>query len=162
MGVYQRIVVPLDGSPLAEEVLPQVESLASLSQAEVILVQVVPLVSQVLNLGLGGPEVGPFPPAQIEAMTKAMEAEAERAKTYLEHVAQRLRQKGLRVATEVRRGDPGEEIIALTKERQADLIAISTHGRSGLSRLVFGSVAETVIRGAGTPVLVVKPEGKKR
>ncbi|MFN3975368.1 MAG: universal stress protein [Dehalococcoidia bacterium] len=163
METYRLIVVPLDGSSLAEEVLPQVEALASVSRAEVVLVQVVPLVSQVLNLGLaGGPDVGPLPPAQVEALSKAMEAEVERAKTYLEQVAQRLRQKGLQVATEVRRGDPGEEIVALAKERRADLIAISTHGRSGLSRLVFGSVAETVIRSAGTPVLVVKPVSKKR
>lgn len=163
MGAYQRIIVPLDGSALAEEVLPHVETVSSLAQGEVVLVQVVPLVSQVLNLGLaGGPDVGPFPPTQLEALTKAMEAEVERAKVYLERVAQRLREKGLRVSTEVRRGDPGEEIVALAKERQADLIAISTHGRSGLSRLVFGSVAETVIREAGVPVLVIKPVGKRR
>ncbi|MCS7206450.1 MAG: universal stress protein [Dehalococcoidia bacterium] len=163
MGAYKRIIVPLDGSPLAEEVLPHAETLASLCQAEVALVQVVPLVNQVLNMGLaGGPDVGPYPPAHIEALTKAMEAEVERAKAYLEHTAERLRRKGLRVSTQVRRGDAGEEIVAAAREGQADLIAISTHGRSGLSRLVFGSVAETVIRQAGVPVLVIKPAGKKR
>lgn len=158
MEAYRQIVVPLDGSPLAEGVLPHAERLASLCGAEVVLVHVVPLASQVVQLGMaGGPDIGPYPPAHAEAITKAMEAEVQRARGYLDRVAERLRGKGLRVATEVRRGNPAEEIVALARERQADLIAISTHGRSGLGRLVFGSVAEAVIRTAGIPVLVIKP-----
>ncbi|MBI4337644.1 MAG: universal stress protein, partial [Chloroflexi bacterium] len=66
----------------------------------------------------------------------------------------------LQVEWETRRGDAASQIIRYVKERGIDLVAISTHGRSGLSRLVFGSVAEKVLREAGVPVLLIKPDGE--
>ena len=104
--------------------------------------------------------VQPIPPVVIEG-TRHMElenVEARRvhAEEYLAPVAVELRKKAVRVTTHVRRGTPQDEILAAAKETGADLIAMSTHGRSGLGRLLFGSVAEGVLHRADVPVLLMR------
>jgi nucleotide-binding universal stress UspA family protein len=89
-----------------------------------------------------------------------MENEARRANVYLQKVAERLQKGGLQVDWEVRRGGAAEQIVRCANERDIDLIAISTHGRSGFSRLVFGSVAQKVMHNIGRPMLVIAPRGK--
>jgi nucleotide-binding universal stress UspA family protein len=130
-----RILVPLDGSTLAEAVLPVVERLARDHEAEVVLVEV-----------LGGHP------------TRHAEFEAERqAAAYLEQTADRLRHHGLaRIRTRVWYGDADQAIANAVTRDHVDLVAMSTHGRSGLDRLRFGSVAEGVVRRAPVPVLLVR------
>jgi nucleotide-binding universal stress UspA family protein len=78
------------------------------------------------------------------------------AEEYLAPVAVELRKKGVRVRTQVRRGQPSEEIVLAAHEIGADLIAMTTHGRSGLGRLLFGSVAEAVLRESRLPVFLMR------
>ena len=142
--MYKRALVALDGSPVAETIIPFILDIAGPLDLEVILLRVLP----------------PAPPVVVEgaAYLPAGDPVAERidAQEYLAPVAIELRNKGVRVVTEVRGGDPAQEIVAAARDAGADLIAMSTHGRGGLGRLIFGSVAEAVLREAKIPVLLMR------
>ncbi len=144
--MYERILVPLDGSALSETILPFVERIAGPLDSEVILLTVV-------NLNLGASvataPAGIIPPEDL--LVRKMKTLAG-----LSPIKERLEAKGLRVRTLVTVGDPAEEIRRVALLEGADLIAMSTHGRGGLERLMFGSVAEQVIRRAGIPVLMIR------
>ena len=130
-----RVLVPLDGSTLAEAILPAVERLARDHEAEVILLEVL--------------EGQPTREAELEAERKAV--------GYLERTADSLRRRGLgRVRASVWYGDADQAIANAATRERVELIAMSTHGRSGLDRLRFGSVAEGVVRRAPVPVLLVR------
>jgi len=142
--VYQRVLVPLDGSRVAEAILPFIEQIAGPLDMEVLLVRVVPLTSM-----------------DVVAMAKEAQAGAPilrelDAQAYLEPLVASLKAKGVRAGARVRIGDPATEIVAAAKEINADLIAMTTHGRSGLGRLLFGSVAEAVLRGSPIPVFLLR------
>lgn len=150
--MIRRILVPLDGSALAEEVLPHVEDLARRLPAEVHFVQVVGLTTSLLTLEPGaGAMVDP------NVVTRQLEEELGEAERYLGALAHEWRNKGLGVNWDVLRGTAAAGITEFAREHNFDLIAMSTHGRSGLGRLVFGSVADQVLREAGSPVLLIKP-----
>ena len=140
------VMVPLDGSEFAELPLPYVEQLARSLPLEVLLVSVVahenPLYVDDGRTGLK--EVA----GHLE----------EEATAYLDGVAQRLRSKGMTVQPRVIRGSPAHALVSLAQETPHDLVAMTTHGRSGLSRWMMGSVAEAMIRASGDPVLVVRPQ----
>jgi nucleotide-binding universal stress UspA family protein len=157
--VYNKILVPLDGSKLAEEVLPHVQDLAQRYRSEVILIQVVPLLSKLVMeteaVSMGEASAGP------EAATAVAKAERERAHFYLENVAKRLKTAGIRVRAEILAGEAGDAVVAYANSEAMDLIAMSTHGRSGLGRLVYGSVADHVLRHAGAPVLLIRSHAAK-
>jgi nucleotide-binding universal stress UspA family protein len=142
--VYKRAIVPLDGSPVAEAIIPFVLDIAGPLDMEVVLVRV----------------LQPLPPQVIEGSRHVVvdDIQARRldAEEYLAPIAVELRAKGIRTQTQVRRGDPAGEIVAAAHETSADLIAMTTHGRSGLGRLVFGSVAEAVLRRAQLPVFLMR------
>ena len=142
--MYQRVLVPLDGSRVAEAILPFIEQIAGPLDMEVLLVRVVPLTSM-----------------DVAAMAKESQAGAPilkelDAQGYLEPLVASLKAKGVRAGARVRIGDPATEIVAAAKEINADLIAMTTHGRSGLGRLLFGSVAEAVLRGSPIPVFLLR------
>jgi nucleotide-binding universal stress UspA family protein len=147
--MYKRAVIPLDGSVLAETVIPLILEIAGPLDMEVLLVRVV------------RPEL----PTTIEGTTymKVEDAEARRAdaEEYLAPVAVELRNRGVRVRAQVRRGEPADEIVSAASEAGADLIAMSTHGRSGLGRLLFGSVAAAVLRQADIPVFLLRATEKQ-
>jgi len=104
-----------------------------------------------------GTVVTPGPaPGLHEKWAKATEAEAE---AYLDSVAQSLRETGLEVESVILQGIPSEVIVRYAQGNGIDLIAMATHRRSGVGRLVFGSVADFVLRELGMPMLVVKPQG---
>lgn len=163
---YERILVPLDGSELAARSLPHAQTLASLANARIILIQVIPsaamLASQTAvssSPGLGLPTIDPFlSSTQYESVQEAL---AKEAKNTLEEAAAPLRATSLQVDTVIVQGAPADTILAYAKENEIDLIVMSTHGRSGLARVVFGSVAENVLRNALCPVLLVRVEGDK-
>lgn len=154
--MYRKILVPLDGSPLAEEVLPAVTALVGSAPTQVVLVRIVhpPAPTLVADSVMPFPENVP-PGGDDPAAALAMSLKA--AEDYLELVAARLRRDcGMDVLCEVREGAPAHELVQAATERSVDLIALCTHGRSGLRRLVFGSVADRILREAGRPVLLVK------
>ncbi|TAK30010.1 MAG: universal stress protein [Chloroflexota bacterium] len=153
--MFNRILIPLDGSELAETVVPYVQELAHKFGSAITLLQVVDYATAVLPV-----EPGLMTPIQPEVLEEAAEAELLRADEYLANLRGRLRKAGLNATYKVERGDPADEIIRYAKEWSADLIAMSTHGRSGLVRLVFGSVANEVLRNAGTPILLIRPQGR--
>ncbi|HEY5996574.1 MAG TPA: universal stress protein [Candidatus Deferrimicrobiaceae bacterium] len=148
--MYATILVPLDGSALSERAVPHAKMIASGGGSEIVLVRAV--VNPMLRL----PETGiPDEAAFIESLM-------EDARRYLSHVAEGLRSEGFSVRTEVREGEPEDVILDLAREEDAGLIVMGTHGRSGFSLLVMGSVAEKVMHATGRPVLFVKPEKADR
>lgn len=142
--MYERVLVPLDGSELAEAILPFAEQIAGAFDAEVVLLRVVEPLPSAAGIAAGGAGVDAFFLRQLET------------KKYLAEVAKRLEGRGLRIRTRLALGTPAAEITESAKAERADLIAMTTHGRSGLSRAVFGSVAEQVLRAAALPVLMIR------
>jgi nucleotide-binding universal stress UspA family protein len=179
--VFRRIVVPLDGSPMAESILPHVRSLAADSPLEVVLLAVGPMP---LPIGIAdrqpvypahgwsGFRPGTYPDDELDPGIRTSAARHAPPVAYLDEVladekrelsqslaepAERLAAAGVRVRTQVRIGDPAVEIVRCAEDEGADAIAMSTHGRTGLDRLVHGSVAGTVLRSARLPVLLFRP-----
>lgn len=143
-----RLLVPLDGSPLAESILPVAGELATALDAELLLLRVTPPLADVAPLV-------PVPDFYVGVDLVAVQAEIEREETdYLEGVAERLRAKGQRVSTLRRTGAPAETIVAVAEQEGALLIAMSTHGRSGIGRWALGSVASRVLHTTGVPLLL--------
>ena len=141
--MYKRALVPLDGSPVAETIIPFILEIAGPLDIEVVLLRVVePIPATVLE-----------EPRHIDVENVEQRRIAEE---YLAPIAVELRNKGVRVESQVRRGNPADQIVAAARERGADLIAMSTHGRGGLGRLILGSVAESVLRGTTTPILLLR------
>jgi nucleotide-binding universal stress UspA family protein len=145
----REILVPLDGSSLAEAALAPAVAVAGSFDAELVLVQVVsPLSAWIL-----------FPDTLAGGYdTDVIALERKGAQDYLEGLSEDLRQRGTRVRTTVVVGhNVGEALINLAHPERIDLVAITTHGRSGVRRLLLGSVADKLIRASGPPVLVVRP-----
>jgi nucleotide-binding universal stress UspA family protein len=135
-----RILVPLDGSALAESALPPAVELARPAGATLLLIR-----AAEARVVPGADPVG----AQVEVV---LEAEA-----YLEGVAARLREQGtLAVEPTVWYGPAVASIVDAARAGRIDLIVMTTHGRSGLGRLILGSVAESVLRGTSTPILLLR------
>jgi nucleotide-binding universal stress UspA family protein len=95
----------------------------------------------------------------LEDRGQAFDRVRDELSDYLEGKAASFRRLGCPVTTEVRFGDPPEEILAAARDREVDLIAMATHGRTGLAQSVFGSVASSVLGSGTRPVLLVRPEG---
>ncbi len=137
--MYSRILVPLDGSDLAREIIPLVEEMASAQGAEVVLLEVLPASG---------------------VLPKTAAKEREEAEEHLTKVEQQLLDKGIKVHHTIRHGsDAAAEIVDYAEVNDVDLIAMSTHGRGGVSRWVFGSVAGRVLRGTDKPILLVRAPG---
>jgi nucleotide-binding universal stress UspA family protein len=145
--MYARIVVPLDGSELAEQALVQAEELSRSMNAPLRLVRVVDLTP----LGRYGSAA-----LYAEAMAYDLVRKDERtlSHSYLAEIHRSLTERGLSVTTEEREGPAARQIVAAT--RPGDVIVMATHGRGGLPRWLLGSVAEDVLRHATVPVLLVK------
>ena len=147
-----KILVPLDGSKVGEAALPYIKELVTKlvpgGQVEVTLIQVV---SQLVHYVVVGEEAvrAPYTPQEIEQMKK-------KASQYLTEAGADLRLAGATTTVSVEVGRAVEEVLKAADELKVDMIAISSHGRSGLSRLAFGSVTDKVLHGSNRPVLVVK------
>ena len=153
-GVLAKVLVPLDGSKEGESVIPYVAELAAKLKTKVILFQVLASGYQIITAS--GYESVIYPEQQMES-DKAL------AGNYLAKVAVRLEKSGVTVEPEVRFGNAAEEIIKFADETHVDLVAMSTRGRSGIERWVFGSVAERLLYQGNTPLLLVREPraGKK-
>lgn len=139
-----RIFAPLDGSEAGEAALPYIEALAAKARVEVVLFQVVPK---------------PERSSEVTWM-EIRKVEERHARIYLHKVQSYLGSKGIAVRSQIEfGGNPAEQIIEVSARSSAAVIAMSTHGRTGVNRLVFGSVAEKVLRAARTPLLLVRAPG---
>lgn len=150
-GGIQRILVPLDGSDLAELALPQAQQLAQEKNAEILTLRVIEPVEDIALYTAGGTEI------LAEASTLDLEGSAEE---YLKSVQQRLYTAGVTSRFTLIRGRPAETILDVAQAEEVDLIVMSTHGRSGLSRWVYGSVADKVLHGTQHPLLLIRARGR--
>jgi len=149
----EKILIPLDGSKFGEAALRYIEELASRlmlgKKAEVILFQTI--TARTFRPGTGAASIEiPYSDMDFEQMKKE-------ALEYLNEAGESLRVKGTTVSCEVTTGETSaEEIIKVAERLNADLVAMSTHGRHGIGRWALGSVADKVLRGSMAPVLVVR------
>jgi nucleotide-binding universal stress UspA family protein len=151
---FEKILVPLDGSALAETAIPAAVQLAKQQHGTVVLMR-----------------AAEAPWLSGEGAVDAQVAIVREAEGYLGALADRLRADGCdEVDTSVWYGAPATSIVDAAKAQRTDLIVMTSHGRSGLGRLILGSVAESVLRGTTTPILLVRaagaavlaPEGKAK
>jgi nucleotide-binding universal stress UspA family protein len=152
--MYQKIIVPLDGSKLAECVLPHVEALAtSCGTKQVILVSVTERIT-------GYRVVEDYTQSSGERLLpEAVGKKTKQAQRYLGRIAKTLEAKGIKVLTEVLLGNPAEEIAFYATNKGGDLIIMASHGRSGPSRWAHGSVADKVFRASCVPILMIRAPG---
>ena len=149
----ERILVPLDGSKVGEAALPYVEELISKLSPEVkIEITLLQVVSSLPHFVVAG-EAG----FQIPYTEQELEQNKRKALDYLEQAGRGLESKGATVKIRVGSGIPADEIIRVADEMDVDLVAMSTHGRHGISRWAFGSVTDKVLQAGHKPVLVVRP-----
>ena len=141
--MYKRILLSLDGSPLAEQALPHAIAHARHFQAELILLRVLEPFAQITGLS----------PAKLEQIDQQANIWA---REYLERIAASAQQEDILVQSVTADGRPHIAITQFAETNQVDLIVMCTRGQSGLSRWLMGSVADRVVRGAGVPVLVVR------
>jgi nucleotide-binding universal stress UspA family protein len=174
--VYNRIVVPLDGSKLAEVVLPQLEKFAG-QIPEIMLVSVTEKIQGWISeegafernpdqnytadpINVSGGQSGPLIATNRFEMKEVPMTMGKMAKTafeYLEKIAEGLEKKGFKVTVDVLAGNPAEEIVRFADEQKAEVIMIASRGKSGFSRWDLGNIAEKVIRATHTVVVLVKP-----
>lgn len=143
--MYKRILVPLDGSKLAESALPHAREVCT-ETAEILLLEVIRLPMPIMT-----------PDISMSLPVVDTEELKNEAREYLKGVAGKLKKEGLRVSYDVVEADDvADAIVNYAREHNVDLIVQSTHGRGGLSRLVFGSIAEGVLRKTSCPVMFIR------
>lgn len=145
--MYSTILVPLDGSKRAEVILSHVEDLAGKLGARVILLTCIE--QKLVYTG----------DVEISAMVQKdadMVQLAKTAESYLKEAQEKLEKKGIKVSTKVMQGPPVEAIITLAGQENADLIAMASHGRSGLGRVFYGSVAAGILQRVDRPLLIIR------
>jgi nucleotide-binding universal stress UspA family protein len=144
--MYKKILVPLDGSERAEAILPYVEKLAQSYQAKVLLLRVL--------------EAEPFllgsPATYYQFDLKRYQWRAEEAESYLGDLCAKLRQKGIEASMQIIDGAPVAEILNAAVREEVDLIAMASHGRTGLDRAIYGSVAAGILHGIDRPLLIIR------
>jgi len=143
--MYQKILVPLDGSKRAEKILPHVEELAMRYQTKVIFLQVVEY--QTITTPEG---------AFINYSDQEFDQSKKQAETYLEGIQGEFREKTIESQTHVTYGPVVEGIINMAAQEDVDLIAMASHGRGGLSRVFYGSVAAGLLHRVDRPVLIIR------
>lgn len=143
--MYNKILVPLDGSRLAEAALPHAKCLASSDDAHIYLLRVA--VNPAAEFSFSDP-------ALAAEFIAAMEAETL---DYLQSIRANLQRAGIRTSFLIREGPIAETIMDVAMEVKADIIVMSTHGRSGVSRWVLGSIADRVVSHSTTPILLIRP-----
>jgi nucleotide-binding universal stress UspA family protein len=148
-STLQRILAPLDGSVLAEQALPMAQRLARSTGAQILLLQVVQA------LDAGSKRLLFASEAEADAAVAGWRADAE---TYVQKMASEMRRHGVAAEARTAAGDPAKAIDATIADAGIDLVVMSTHGRTGLSRWYYGSVANKVLRSAPCPLLLLRPE----
>lgn len=151
-----RLIIALDGSAVSELALQPALELAAQLGAEVTLLRVC---DQVINgIAVSVPGEAGILPGELEALQREIRRSAE---AYLAELALHRAPAGVNVLTAVVEGDPAERILSSAREQGADLIAMCTHGRTGLSRWLYGSVTSKVLRGSDCSMLIVRPQAEQ-
>lgn len=177
----KRVLIPVDGSPFSQQIVPHVRRLLHPEEYEIVLLRVGKKRAKVSLETNAPPPLAPpsVPLADPELFEEQMEPDATKISTVsMEHQVYQsqledsyrnelkdeaqeaglpLEEAGFEVSAVGRIGDPAREIIRFVEQEDFDLVAMSTHGRTGLSELIFGSVAEAVVAGVSVPVLLVHP-----
>jgi nucleotide-binding universal stress UspA family protein len=150
--MFEKILVCLDGSILAEQILSLVEIQAKKFNSKVILLQVVPLTAtQIVEAGATFTDAG--------LLAEQEQISFDKATSYLENVSLAFKSKSIPVEAVVIKTFPvGKAILSYAEKNKVDLIAIATHGHGGFGRMVFGSIADYVLRESGLPMLVIRPK----
>ena len=143
--MYKRILVPLDGSVLAEAAMEHAQDLAQRFQAEVILLRV-----------LVSPYAVVAPDMVLSGYDANLEEYSAQAQQYLKRMAAQIEEEGVSITTVVCEGPVAEAILEHAVALDVDLIVMSTHGRGGVSRWVYGSIADRILQAASCPVLVIR------
>ena len=143
----QRLLVPLDGSTLAESALVEAVELAKALPAELVLLRVIPPADDVIQSG-----------TMRIAVDEIWSAERARAQKYLQGVAARTDCAGVETSVDVELGSPADTILDFARQHDIGRIVLATHGRTGLTRWVFGSVAEKILRAADRTVVLVRAQ----
>ena len=154
--MFEKVLVPLDGSKVGEAAIPVIKQLIAKcppdAKIEVTLVGVITLLRHWVVVGEAS--------APVSYTEDELKLIKDRVMNYLERTGETLQDTGVPIKSIVASGNAAEEILKAAEEINADLIAMSTHGRSGWRRLAFGSITDKVLRGASVPVLMVRaPEG---
>jgi nucleotide-binding universal stress UspA family protein len=154
--MFERVLVPLDGSKVGEAALPVIEQLIEKlpagMQVEVTLLGVITLLRHWVVVGEAS--------APVSYTEDELRLIRQRVTDYLTRTGESLKKQGVVIKTMVSNGNAADEILKAADEVNADLIAMSTHGRSGWRRLAFGSITDKVLHGSHIPVLMVRaPEG---
>ncbi|MDW8254936.1 MAG: universal stress protein [Chloroflexota bacterium] len=142
--MFERILLTVDGSPFAEQAIPYAKALAKCQGASIHVLRVAPAIAPI-----------DFPVGSA-AYQQLLAHELTAAQKYVDDLVVALRAEGLQADGEVLLGDPAALILEAASRANCSVIVMATHGRSGLSRLVFGSVADQVLRGSPIPVLMVR------
>ena len=145
----KNIIVPMDGSRAAQAVLPYVQEMAKTLKLEVVLIQVISAETTVQFTPMG-PDTWAIPTDVLQRIDLV-------ASGYLAGVGKELEREGISVRWDVLRGAAAHSIVEFARETPGSMVAMTTHGRSGLRRWVLGSVADQVVRASGEPVLVIPP-----
>ena len=152
MPAFKHILIPLDGSILAEQILPHALALGQLAQAQFTLLQAIPPMIQAYGTEL----------YRASWDDQVLEQVRTNAHAYLDSIAASLRTESLRVRTVVLDQFPVNAILEYAHEHAVDLIALATHGHSGVTRWLLGGVTDKVVRGATLPVLLYRPRSEAR
>jgi nucleotide-binding universal stress UspA family protein len=151
--MYQTLLVPLDGSPRAESILPHVEDLAMQFKSKVIFLQVVELPLQFVNPSLYETTI------QTDIIHEHLidfKRKKEDITAYLSGIQEVFQKKGIDTGIIVEQGPAVETIISVAQRENAELIAIASHGRTGLSRVFYGSVAAGIMHKIDRPILIIR------
>jgi nucleotide-binding universal stress UspA family protein len=150
--MFGKILVCLDGSSLSEQIVPYATEVSRRFGSRVVLLQVLQIPSSLAAASAQGAE------NVIEEELRRLSYEAHQ---YLEGIAAQMKDKGVPAEVSVIEGTPGDAIVEYASQSGIELIVVATHGRKNIGRLVFGSVADHVMRHSFIPVLSVKPEEVK-
>lgn len=152
----RRILIPLNISEISSEILPVVQQLFDDDDAELTLLGLTQRPKNYVAADAGVSEI-PHAAYTVSYTDEEWRAYRQKFEVDLKHLAQSLRKEGYRVHTLVRLGDPVQQIVAAVEQGNYDLLAMATRGRTGITRLVLGSVAESVLRQVTVPMLLVRP-----
>jgi nucleotide-binding universal stress UspA family protein len=152
--MFKKILVCLDGSNFSEQILQYVLEETIRTDIKIILLRVIQVPHSIGKVPPGViSSVPPVPPSPEQ-----LAEEETKVKEYLDGKAKSLKESGIKVECVAITGNPGEAIVNYANNNKVDLIAIATHGRTGIKRMIFGSVTEYVIKNSGAPILLIKPK----
>lgn len=158
--MYRKILLPLDGSDLAEAAVPHAIELAKATGASVLVTRVIDSEAQILAQTAPA-TIEPMPSGRVtaEIAREAVEGQRNAATETLDAARRRLEAAGVQVDGIIAEGSPGEALVEMVEREGCDLVVMATHGRTGWRRAVLGSIADHVVRNTpASAVLLVKPE----